>query len=217
MTESAPLLTISNLRDDLTHLSAEDQAKTRVKTGLPVIGCEVRVVKEDGSEVAHDGEDVGEITARGDNIMKGYWRRPEETAQTLRGGWLHTGDLATVDANGYINIVDRGKDIIISGGENISSVEVENALYDHPAVLEAAVVARPDPRWGEVVQAVVVLKPGAQATPEELIEHSRARLAHFKAPKGVEITDALPKTGTGKIQKGTLREKYWEGFERRVH
>ncbi len=217
LTESAPILTMSNLRADLSHLSAEGQARVRVKTGLPVIGCTVKVVKENDDEVRHDGEDVGEIVAKGDNIMKGYWRRPEETAQTLRGGWLHTGDLATVDEHGYINIVDREKDIIISGGENISSVEVEDALYDHPAVLEAAVIAKPDQRWGEVVQAVVVLRPGMTATEEQLIEHARGRLAHFKAPKGIEFVEVLPKTGTGKVQKNALREKYWQGFERRVH
>jgi len=217
LTESSPVLTMSLLKNELKKLSAEDQAKVQVKTGIPVIGCTVKVVREDGHEVHHDGEEVGEIVARGDNVMKGYWRRPEETAEALRGGWLHTGDLATVDDNGYINIVDRGKDIIISGGENISSVEVEDALYEYPAVLEAAVIAKPDPRWGEVVHAIVVLKPNASATEQQIIEHARGRLAHFKAPKAVDIVESLPKTGTGKVQKNALREQYWKGYERRVH
>jgi fatty-acyl-CoA synthase len=149
--------------------------------------------------------------------MKGYWRRPEETAQTIRDGWLHTGDVATVDAEGYISIVDRAKDIIISGGENISSVEIEDALYEHPAVMEVAVIAAPDPQWGEVPVAVIALKPGAQATEEEIIRYSRGRLAHFKAPKKVDFVEALPRGGTGKILKNQVREKFWEGYERRVH
>jgi fatty-acyl-CoA synthase len=187
------------------------------KTGLPALGVEVRVVDDQGNDVPRDGETTGEIIARGDNIMKGYWRRPEETAQTIRDGWLHTGDVATVDAEGYISIVDRAKDIIISGGENISSVEVEDALYGHPAVLEVAVIAAPDPRWGEVPVAVVTLKPGATASADEIIAFSRERLAHFKAPKTVEFVESLPRGGTGKILKNQVREKYWQGYEQRVH
>ena len=217
MTESAPILSVSVLKDTLANLPAEEQARYMAKTGLPVLGCEVRVVNEQGQDVARNGEEVGEIIARGDNIMKVYWRRPEDTAATIRDGWLHTGDVATVDAEGYITIVDRAKDIIISGGENIASVEIEDALYGHPAVLEATVIAAPDPRWGEIPVAVVVLKPGATATEDEIISFSRERLAHFKAPKKVEFTDALPKGGTGKVLKNQVREKYWQGFERRVH
>jgi fatty-acyl-CoA synthase len=217
MTESAPILTVSVLKETLRDLPAEEQARYMAKTGLPVMGVEVRVVKEYGQEVTRDGEDVGEIVARGDNVMKGYWRRPEETAATIRDGWLHTGDLATVDAEGYITIVDRGKDIIISGGENISSVEVEDVVFSHPAVLEAAVIAAPDERWGEVPLAVVVLKPGATATEEEIIGFSRERLAHFKAPRRVAFMEALPKGGTGKVLKHQIRETFWQGFEKRVH
>jgi fatty-acyl-CoA synthase len=217
MTESAPILTVSVLKETLMDLPAEEQARYMAKTGLPVLGCEVRVVDADGNEVPRDGETPGEIIARGDNVMKGYWRRPEETAQTIRDGWLHTGDVATVDAEGYISIVDRAKDIIISGGENISSVEIEDALYEHPAVMEVAVIAAPDPQWGEVPVAVIALKPGAQATEEEIIRYSRGRLAHFKAPKKVDFVEALPRGGTGKILKNQVREKFWEGYERRVH
>ena len=217
MTESSPILSVSYLKETLRGLPAEQQARYMAKTGLPVQGVEVRVVDDQGNDVPRDGETAGEIVARGDNIMKGYWRRPEETAQTIRDGWLHTGDMATVDAEGYMSIVDRAKDIIISGGENISSVEVEDALYDHPAVLEVAVIAAPDPRWGEIPVAVVALKPDAAATEEEIIAFSRERLAHFKAPKKVEFVDTLPRGGTGKILKNVVREKFWQGYEQRVH
>jgi fatty-acyl-CoA synthase len=217
MTESAPILTVSVLKETLRDLPEEQQARYMAKTGLPVLGVEVRVVNDRGEDVARDGTEPGEITARGDNIMKGYWGRPEDTAAVIRDGWLHTGDMATVDAEGYITIVDRAKDIIISGGENISSVEVEDTLYGHPAVLDAAVIAAPDPRWGEIPVAVVALKPGVAATEEEIISFTRERLAHFKTPKKVEFVAALPKGGTGKILKNQIREKYWQGFEKRVH
>ncbi len=217
MTESSPILTVSVLKETLRDLPPEEQARFMARTGLPVLGAEVRVVDDAGREVPRDGESVGEIVARGDIVMKGYWRRPEETAQTVRDGWLHTGDMASIDAEGYITIVDRGKDIIISGGENISSVEVEDALYSHPAVLEAAVIAAPDERWGEVPVAIVVLKPGMAATDGEIIAFTRERLAHFKAPKRVDFVPALPKGGTGKILKNQIRETYWQGYERRVH
>ncbi|MFN8557541.1 MAG: long-chain-fatty-acid--CoA ligase [Dehalococcoidia bacterium] len=217
MTESAPILTVSLLKETLAGLSEDEQARYMAKTGVPVLGVEVRVVNDRGADVTRDGAEVGEIIARGDNIMKGYWRRPEETAATIRDGWLHTGDVATVDGEGYITIVDRAKDIIISGGENISSVEVEDALYSHPAVLEAAVVAAPDPQWGEIPVAVVSLKPGMTATEADIIAHARGQMAHFKAPKRVEIVDTLPRGGTGKILKNVVREKFWQGFEQRVH
>jgi fatty-acyl-CoA synthase len=155
--------------------------------------------------VARDGREVGEIVVRGPTVMEGYYQDPEATAQAFAGGWFHTGDLAVVHPDGYVQIVDRKKDIIISGGENISSVEVEGVLYQHSAVLEAAVVGMPDPKWGEVPKAYVVLRPGAQASAEELIAFCRDRLAHFKAPKAVEFVPELPKTATGKIQKFLLR------------
>jgi acyl-CoA synthetase (AMP-forming)/AMP-acid ligase II len=154
---------------------------------------------------------------QGPNIMLGYWRRPEISAETLRGGWMHSGDLATVDEEGYIYIVDRKKDMIISGGENVYSAEVEDALYKHAAVLEAAVIGVPDERWGERVHAFVVLKPGATAEPAELSDFCRLHIAAYKIPRSVEFLDSLPKTGSGKIQKSGLRDAYWAGFERRVN
>jgi long-chain acyl-CoA synthetase len=162
--------------------------------------------------------EIGEIIARGPNIMLGYWHMPEATAAAIVDGWLHTGDLATVDEANYIYIVDRAKDMIISGGENVYSIEVENALYTHPAVLEAAVIGIPDEHWGEAVHAVVVLKPGMQASAEELINHTRTQIAGYKVPRSIEFfTEALPKSGAGKILKRTLREKYWAGQSRNVH
>jgi acyl-CoA synthetase (AMP-forming)/AMP-acid ligase II len=156
---------------------------------------------------------MGEIIARSDGVMEGYWQQPEATADALRGGWFHTGDMATWNEDGYILIVDRKKDIIVSGGENISSLEVERILLSHPAVLEVAVLPVPDHMWGEVPKALVVLKPGTHAGEIELIEHCRSRLAHYKCPRSVENIDSLPRTGTGKVLKRDLRKKYWPGRE----
>jgi fatty-acyl-CoA synthase len=149
--------------------------------------------------------------------MDGYYKDPESTQTAIRDGWFHTGDMATMDEHGYILIKDRSKDIIISGGENISSVEIEVALYAHPAVFECAVVAAPDEKWGEIPVALVVLKPGAAASADDLIDHCKQNLAGFKVPKRVEIREQLPKGGTGKILKAELREPFWKGMEKRVH
>jgi acyl-CoA synthetase (AMP-forming)/AMP-acid ligase II len=167
--------------------------------------------------VRDDGQQMGEIVVRSNVVMDGYYADPAATADKIRDGWFHTGDMATVDEQGYITIKDRSKDIIISGGENISSVEIENALYAHPAVFECAVVAAPDETWGEVPVALVVLKPGAAATVDDLQAHCRAQLAGFKVPKRIELREELPKSGTGKLLKGQLREPFWEGYEARVH
>jgi fatty-acyl-CoA synthase len=206
LSETCPVLTLATIKDSLKNVPMEDQYRLRSLTGLPIIGCEMRVVQEGGQEVAPDGESVGEIWVQGDMVFGGYWRRPDETAQAFSDGWFRTGDMAVVEPTGYVRIVDRKKDIIISGGENISSVEVEDALYTHPAVLEAAVVAKPDERWGEVPYAFVALRPGMQASPEEILGHLRGRVAGFKIPHGLEILPELPKTGTGKVVKRKLRE-----------
>ncbi len=148
--------------------------------------------------------------------MKGYWRQPEATDAVIVDGWFHTGDMATMDTEGMVEIVDRKKDLIISGGENISSIEVEGMLYKHPKVLEAACIGIPDEKWGEVPAALVVLKPGEQATEEDIIAFCRDNLAHYKCPKSVSFIDALPRTATGKIQKNLLRDKFWQGKGKRV-
>ncbi|MEA3054936.1 MAG: hypothetical protein QOD30_368 [Actinomycetota bacterium] len=202
MTESSPTLTRSLDRP------GDPRSQTRrATTGLPILGVDVRVLGDDDVEVPWDGETPGEICARSNHVMQGYWNRPAETADALRAGWLRTGDIAVVRPDGYLQIVDRKKDIIVSGGENVSSVQVESALMSHPAVLECAVVGRRDERWGEVPRAWVTLRPGMQATEAELIDWVRARLAHFKAPKQVVFVDDLPKGGTGKILKAELRDR----------
>jgi fatty-acyl-CoA synthase len=166
---------------------------------------ELLVVDEEGNEVPHDGQTIGEIVVRGNVVMEGYYADPDSTAIAFQGGWFHSGDAAVVHSDGYAEIRDRIKDVIISGGENISSVEVEGMLLRHPAVQEAAVVGLPDERWGEAPHAFIVLKPGAQASDDELRHFMRDNLAHFKVPKSFTMVDDLPKTATGKIQKFVLR------------
>ena len=186
----------------------EKRALLKSRQGVPyvVFGTDMRVVDEDMHDVPADALHVGEVVMRGNNVMLGYYREPEATATAFRGGWFHSGDLAVMHPDGYIEVRDRAKDIIISGGENISSLEVERVLYEHPAVLEAAIVARHDEKWGEVPHAYVLLKQDAFATEQELIAFCRERLAHFKCPKGVHF-GALPKTSTGKIRKNVLRQQ----------
>ena len=211
LSETCPVLTLANVKDSLKDVPDEEQYRLRSLTGLPILGAELRVVDASGEEVARDGASVGEIWARGDMVSPGYWRRPEETAQVFVDGWFHTGDMAVVEPSGYLRIVDRKKDVIISGGENISSVEVEDAIYTHPAVMEAAVVAKPHERWGEVPVAFITLRPGASLQSEELREHLRGKIAGFKIPHEVRILPELPKTGTGKVVKTRLREAAREG------
>jgi fatty-acyl-CoA synthase len=210
LTETSPTLTISPLKPGV-ELAAEKKYAVQAMTGRAVYGVELRVVDGEDRDVPHDGVSIGEIVARGDGVMKGYWQQPEATADVMRGGWFHTGDMATINEEGYLLVVDRKKDIIVSGGENISSLEVEKALVAHPAVYEVAVVPVPDPKWGEVPKALVVLKPDAKATEEELLNFCRSKIAHYKAPRSVEFLPSLPKTGTGKILKRDLRAKYWTG------
>ncbi len=213
LTEASPLLTVLMPED---HLVTDEKSERRLAScGKPVRGVDVRVTKEDGSEVK-PGE-VGEIIARGPNIMLGYWKRPEDTEDVLREGWLHTGDLATVDEEGYIYLVDRKKDMIVTGGENVYSTEVEAVLYAHPAVKEAAVISIPDPDWGEAVHACVALRDGKQVTADELAEFCRERLANYKVPRSIEFIEGeLPKGGTGKILKKQLRERFWKDRARRI-
>jgi fatty-acyl-CoA synthase len=202
LTESSPTLTRS-----LDKPGEPPSAARRATTGLPIVGVDVRVLGPGDGEVPWDGRTPGEVCVRSNHVMAGYWGRPEETAEALRGGWLRTGDVATVAPDGYLTIVDRLKDVIVSGGENIASVEVEKALAAHPAVAEVAVVGIPDERWGEVPKAWVALRPGQEATGEELTEWVRGRLARFKAPKAVAFLPELPKLGTGKIAKADLRQR----------
>lgn len=208
MTETSPYLTVSILKEHLRNLPQEEQFQYKSKTGRPFLGILLKVVREDGAEVNADDKEVGEIIVKGDIVTQGYWNRPKETAEAIKDGWLHTGDMAIVDQEGYVNIVDRKKDVIITGGENVYSIEVENILYSHPAVLEAVVVGLPDPKWGESVKAVIVLKPGCIACEEEIIQHCRANIAGFKTPKSIDFFTELPRTGSGKIHKKKIREMF---------
>ncbi len=208
LTETAPFITVCESRPEHEALSGADRAVIKARQGVELITSgDLRVVDEEGRDVPRDGATVGEIIVRGNVVMKGYYRDPDATAAALRGGYFHSGDAAVVHPDGYVDIRDRLKDVIISGGENISSVEVEGVLLRHPAVQETAVVGLPDAKWGEAPHAFVVLKPGAAATPEELRTFTRDRLAHFKCPHSFTFVTELPKTATGKIQKFVLRGK----------
>jgi fatty-acyl-CoA synthase len=187
-------------------LPPEDVRGKPGSVGFPLFHIDVKIVREDGTECGPD--EVGELVIRGPHVCAGYWNNPEATAQTIRDGWLHTGDLARRDAEGYYYIVGRLKDMIISGGENVYPAEVESVLHAHPAVAEAALIGVPDPKWGEVGRAIVALRPGAQVTAEELLAFCRERLAGYKVPKSVVFVDALPKTGAGKVDKQRLKEEY---------
>ena len=207
LTETFGPVGICEWRSDWRRLTIPEQARLKARQGVGnVISQEIRVVDQRGADVPADGATLGEIALRGNNVMLGYYRDDEATAKACPDGWFRTGDLGVMHGDGYVELRDRAKDIIISGGENISSVEVEQALAAHPAVLEAAVVAAADEKWGEVPIAFVTLKEAAIATERELIDHVRARLARFKAPKRV-VFGTLPKTATGKVQKNTLRDQ----------
>ena len=206
LTETAPFISICEPRPEHAALKPDDRCTIKARQGVELVTSgELRVVDTDGTEVPHDGETLGEIVVRGNVVMLGYYRDPEATARAIAGGWFHTGDAAVVHPDGYVEIRDRLKDVIISGGENISSVEVEGVLHRHPAVQEVAIVGVPHERWGESPRAFVVLKRGASATEDELRDFARARLAHFKVPSTVSFVPELPKTATGKIQKFVLR------------
>ena len=204
MTETCPLIVLPELSKDL---DPEEYRHRRHDTwGRPLPGVEFRLVDAEGKDLPWDGKSVGELLVRGDMVMKGYYNQPEETAKTLEAGWYHTGDLCALEPDGQLIVKDRKKDIIISGGENISSLEIEQVLYGHPAVLECAVIGKSDEKWGEIPLAFVVLREGFQATPEEFIQYARENMAHFKAPREVRIIPEFPKGGTGKILKSVLRE-----------
>ncbi len=204
LTETSPLLTINRSRAEYDALTPNERARKLGRAGAPAIGVRVRI------------DDQGEVLARSNVVLEGYWDQPEATADAIVDGGFHTGDGGSIDEEGYLTISDRTKDVIISGGENVSSIEVEDVLCSHPQVLEAAVIGVPDEKWGETVKALVVLAPDATIDPDDLIEHCRTTLTHYKCPTSVEVRDALARTSTGKLQKFKLRAPYWEGRERQV-
>ena len=212
MTEATQLLTFLPPADH--HRALAGQPGLLLSAGRAAVGTELRIVDADDTPLPPGAQ--GEIVARGPQLMRGYWNRPRETEETLRGGWLHTGDVGVLDADGYLYVQDRLKDMIVSGGENVYPSGVENVLYEHPAVADAAVIGVPDERWGETVKAVVVLRAGARATAEELIEFCRGKLAGFERPRSVDFVESLPRTASGKVLKRALRERYWAGQQRRV-
>ena len=205
LTETSPLLTVNRRRAEEDDLPLEERAKRLGRAGMPAIGTRIRI------------SDSGEVLARGNTVLEGYWQQPDASADALEGGWFHTGDGGTVDDEGYLAISDRRKDVIITGGENVSSIEVEDCLFSHPAVAEVAVIGVPSEKWGETIKALVVLAPDATADEAELIAHCKARLAGYKAPTSVELREEIPRTATGKVQKFKLREQYWSGRERQVN
>ncbi len=203
LTETSPLLTVNRRRAEEDDLAPQEAARRLARAGMPALGTRL------------DISDEGEVLARGNVVMDGYWRQPEASAEALQGGWFHTGDGGEVDDEGYLSISDRKKDVIITGGENVSSIEVEDCLFSHPAVAEVAVIGVPSEKWGETVKALVVLS--GEATEAELIAHCKSRLAGYKAPTSVEVRESIPRTATGKVQKFKLREKYWQGTSRQVN
>jgi len=217
LTETCPVASSARRKGTVAYADEADRLGHQAMAGWPIPGVEIRVVDLNMKDVPRDMQTVGEVVIRGDGVMDGYYKDPAGTAAVMTGGWFHSGDMAVWDDENYIHIVDRKKDIIISGGENISSLEVEKAIFAHPAVLECAVVAAPDSKWGEVPAAFVVLKPGQALTAERLCEFLAARIARFKIPRMFEFLETpLPKTGTGKIVKRELREMFWAGRAKRV-
>jgi acyl-CoA synthetase (AMP-forming)/AMP-acid ligase II len=213
LTETTPLLTMNRSRTEYDHLSPADRAAKLSRAGAPALGVEMRISPD------------GEVLARGNHVMAGYWEQPEATADAIRsarddqGGpeWFHTGDGGGIDDEWYVTISDRKKDVIITGGENVSSIEVEDALFSHPEVSEVAVIGVPDEKWGELVLALVVVAPGSALSEADLIAYTKTKLAGYKCPKRIEFRDALARTATGKLQKFKLREPYWEGLDRKVN
>jgi fatty-acyl-CoA synthase len=217
LTETYGPHTICAIQPGWDELPLEERARLKARQGVSYILTEpgLRIVDEQMNDVPRDAETMGEVVMRGNNVMSGYFNDPEATATAFQGGWFHSGDLAVWHADGYIELQDRAKDIIISGGENISSQQVEKTIMEHPSVLEVCVVGVPDERWGEVPKAFVTARSGVEITEEEIVSFTRERIAHFKCPKYVQFGE-LPKTATGKIQKFILREQEWRGHERRI-
>ncbi len=205
LTETSPLLTINRSRAEWDDLSGEDRAANLVRAGQPAIGVTLKV------------SDSGEVLARSNVVLEGYWEQPEETEAALEEGWFHTGDGGVIGADGYLTIQDRKKDVIITGGENVSSIEVEDVIFSHPDVAEVAVIGVPDEKWGETIKALVVRTEGSGLTEQELIDYCKSKAARFKAPSSVEFREELARTATGKLQKFKLRQEYWEGRERQVN
>ena len=205
LTETAPLLTMNRGRAEWDHLDPADRARRLSRAGAPALGVRMGLTTQ------------GEVTARANQVMEGYWQQPEATAEAIVDGWFRTGDGGTIDDEGYVTISDRKKDVIISGGENVSSIEVEDVLFSHPAVAEVAVIGVPDEKWGELVLGLVVLVEGETVSEDELRDHCRPKLAGYKIPKRIEFRAELARTATGKLQKFKLREAYWEGFDRKVN
>ena len=212
MTETTAVLTVLAASDHERAMAGDTHLL--LSAGRPMLGTEVKIVDDDDNELGPN--EIGEICGRGPQIMKGYWNLDEASEKALKGGWMHTGDAGRIDEEGYLYVEDRVKDMIISGGENVYPREVENCLFEHAAVADAAVIGIPDEKWGETVKAIVVLKADQEATPDELIAHSRERIAHYKCPTSVEFIEELPRNASGKVLKRELREKYWEGQGRRV-
>ena len=218
LTEVYGPYTVCEAQPEWAGLAVSDRARLLARQGVGMIQTErVRVVDEEMADVPADGLTMGEIVMRGNNVMRGYFRDVEGTGKAFRGGWFHSGDLGVMHPDGYVELRDRAKDVVISGGENISTVEVEQALMSHPSVLEVAVVGVPDEQWGERTKAFVIPKAGQSPDPEELIEHVKSVIARFKAPREVVIVPELPKTSTGKIQKFVLRDAEWAGREKRIN
>jgi acyl-CoA synthetase (AMP-forming)/AMP-acid ligase II len=192
-------------RPEYDALSPSERAQRLGRAGAPAVGVTIKI------------SDQGEVLARSNVVLEGYWNQPEATADALEGGWFHTGDGGSLDEEHHVTISDRKKDVIISGGENVSSIEVEDALFSHPAVAEVCVIGVPHDKWGETIKALVVFAPGQSATERELIDHCRERLAHYKCPTSIVVRDELARTATGKLQKFKLRAPYWEGRERQVN
>ncbi len=218
LTETYGPHTVCEQQHEWQNEPPDRRTRLLARQGVAFLGADpIRVVDEEMRDVPRDGETMGEVVMRGNNVMAGYFADPDATEHAFRGGWFHSGDLGVWHPDGYIELRDRAKDIIISGGENISTIEVEQAIVSHSAVLECAVVAMPHEHWGERPKAFVVLREGAEADPDELIEHVRGRIARFKAPDEIEFVDALPKTSTGKVQKFALRELAWAGRDKRIN